>query len=72
AKHADATRASVSITRQNGAAQIQVRDDGCGGAAMTTGSGLEGLDDRVAATGGTLRLESGPDGTTLTAVIPCA
>ena len=37
------------------------------------GSGLRGLSDRVAALGGTLRIESAPGaGTTLTAELPCA
>ena len=72
AKHAaGATRASVSVTRRNGATHIEISDDGCGGAAILRGSGLEGLDDRVAAAGGTFAVRSGPAGTTLVAVIPC-
>jgi len=53
------------------AADITIRDDGNGGAHMSPGSGLEGLNDRIAATGGTLDISSGPDGTTLKATIPC-
>ena len=72
AKHAaGATRASVSIRRRNGATHVEISDDGRGGAAILGGSGLEGLNDRVAAAGGTFTVQSGPTGTTLAAVIPC-
>ena len=71
AKHAMATNAQVSITRRNGVACVTIRDDGRGGAEIAAGSGLEGLNDRVAATGGTLKISSGPGGTTLEATIPC-
>ena len=71
AKHAKATNAQVSITRRNGVACVTIRDDGKGGAEIVAGSGLEGLNDRVAATGGTFNISSGPRGTTLEATIPC-
>ena len=72
AKHAaGATRASVSVKQRNGAAHVEISDDGCGGAEILGGSGLEGLDDRVAAARGTFAVRSGPTGTTLAAVIPC-
>ena len=52
---------------------VEVADDGVGGAALNGGSGLRGLADRVEALGGTLRVESPPDGgTRLVAEIPCA
>ena len=73
AKHAaDATRASVAVRRRDGAVQIEVSDDGGGGATVVAGSGLQGLDDRVAAAGGRFGIRSDESGTTLTAVIPCA
>ena len=72
AKHAaGATQASASVQRCNGAAHVEISDDGCGGAAIVAGSGLEGLDDRVAAAGGTFTVQSGPTGTTLAAMVPC-
>ena len=72
AKHAaGATRASVSVKQRNGAAHVEISDDGCGGAEILAGSGLEGLDDRVAAARGTFTVRSGPTGTTFAAVIPC-
>ena len=43
AKYADATHARVEVRRENGAAVIDVRDDGVGGAAIGAGTGLRGL-----------------------------
>ena len=71
-KHANATRIVLSAGRENGRLVVSVADDGSGGAAPTSGSGLSGLSDRVAAFGGTLHIESSPGaGTTLTAELPC-
>jgi signal transduction histidine kinase len=71
-KHASATRIVLSAGRENGKLVVSVKDDGTGGAAPTPGSGLSGLSDRVAAYGGTLRVESNHGaGTTLTAELPC-
>ena len=73
AKHARASRAWVSVGRENGDATIEVRDDGVGGADPTVGSGLRGLADRVAALDGVLEMKSSPgEGTTVKAAIPCA
>jgi signal transduction histidine kinase len=72
-KHAGATRIALTAARRNGKLVVSVADDGVGGATPDAGSGLRGLSDRVAALGGTLRLESAPGaGTTLTAELPCA
>ncbi|MGI9599260.1 MAG: sensor histidine kinase [Acidimicrobiales bacterium] len=71
AKHAEASSAQVSITSNDGDALVMICDDGRGGARMSPGSGLEGLKDRVAATGGAFDISSGSEGTTLTAKIPC-
>jgi signal transduction histidine kinase len=55
---------------ENGSLQVEVRDDGVGG-ARPDDRGLTGLADRVAAFGGQLRIESPPDGgTLLAAAIP--
>src|SRR3954451_24229935 len=56
AKYAQATTASVRVSRRNGRAVIEIADDGVGGADETTGTGLQGLADRVAALDGTLRI----------------
>jgi signal transduction histidine kinase len=71
-KHADATRIVLSAGRENGKLVVSVSDDGAGGATPTPGSGLSGLADRVAAYGGSLRIESDRGaGTTLVAEFPC-
>jgi signal transduction histidine kinase len=73
AKHADASRAVVTIGRENERLAVSVRDDGVGGAAPGDGSGLRGLADRVGALGGTFEVESDDDrGTEIRAWIPCA
>ena len=72
AKYAMATQATVSVRRRNGHVLVDVTDDGVGGADAAHGSGLRGLEDRVAALDGSLRLESPPGrGTRLHAEIPC-
>ena len=71
-KHAHATKVVLSAARCNGRLVVSVVDDGVGGAAARTGSGLTGLLDRVTAQGGTLRITSEAGaGTTLTAEFPC-
>jgi signal transduction histidine kinase len=73
AKHAHATRASVTVDAADGALVAEVRDDGDGGARTTAGSGLRGLADRLEAVGGTLSVESPPArGTRLCARVPRA
>ena len=72
-KYAAASRACVHVARHNGELNVEVIDDGIGGADPAAGSGLRGLADRVAALDGKLGLESAPGaGTTIRAVIPCA
>ena len=72
AKYAEATEATVSVWRDNGAAVIEVADDGVGGADDTRGSGLRGLSDRVEALDGSLRVVSPAGaGTVVTARLPC-
>lgn len=73
ARYANATHASVSVSRQNGVAAIEIVDDGVGGADTNTGTGLRGLQDRVAALDGRLEIVSIPDeGTRVRAEFPCA
>ena len=72
AKYAQASAASVRVSRRNGLAVIEIADDGVGGADETAGTGLQGLADRVAALDGTLRILSPPGaGTVVTAELPC-
>jgi signal transduction histidine kinase len=71
AKHAEASLVQVEIAADDGLVRLDVRDDGVGGADPARGSGLVGLKDRVAATGGTLRVDSRPgDGTSLLVELP--
>jgi signal transduction histidine kinase len=70
-KYAGASEATVAVKRDNGAAVVEVRDDGVGGADPGRGSGLQGLADRVAALDGSLVLDSpAGSGTRLRAEIP--
>ena len=66
AKHARAGRAAIVVTSGEGRLELQVRDDGVGG-ATEDGSGLLGMRDRLAALDGRLRIESPPGGGTLVA-----
>ena len=71
AKYAQASEATVRISRNDGRAVIEVADDGVGGADPALGSGLRGLADRVEALDGRLEVASAPGaGTTIRAEIP--
>src|SRR5215470_280483 len=73
-KHAQATRAEVTVTRAGDLLRIAVTDDGRGGAVPSAGdsTGLRGLAQRAAAVDGTLSIDSPPGGpTTITAELPC-
>jgi PAS domain S-box-containing protein len=70
AKHAHARHAEVTARIEDGAIQVQIRDDGVGG-ALPDGGGLIGLADRLAVLDGTLTVTSQPGiGTQLRAEIP--
>jgi signal transduction histidine kinase len=72
AKYASASAAEVTLRREDGHVLIDVRDDGVGGADPRAGTGLRGIEDRIAALDGHLRIESPPGrGTLLRAEIPC-
>jgi signal transduction histidine kinase len=76
-RHAQATRAEVTVTRTDDLLRIAVTDNGCGGAAPLMpaagdGTGLRGLAQRAAAVDGTLSIDSPPGGpTVITAELPC-
>jgi signal transduction histidine kinase len=70
-KHAGARHAQVRAVLHDDALQLEVRDDGAGGADRTRGSGLVGLADRVDALGGTITIDSPPgEGTAIVVELP--
>lgn len=70
-KHSGATHVTVRATVDGAGLDLAVSDDGRGGAAAASGSGLEGLADRVGAIGGHLVIRSDPGrGTTVAAHMP--
>jgi signal transduction histidine kinase len=72
-KHAQASSATVAVSRANGKLVVEVVDDGVGGADSELGTGLRGLADRVEALGGRLRVWTPRGGgTRVRADIPCA
>jgi len=72
AKHAHASAAQVHVHVGDGTLRMDVSDDGVGG-ARRDGAGLLGLEDRLAALDGRLRIDSPPGGgTRLSAVLPLA
>ncbi len=73
AKHADATRISIVLTRKERAVVVVIEDDGEGFSPSdaTAGLGLPGMRERVSLLGGRLRVEASPDrGTTVAAEVP--
>jgi signal transduction histidine kinase len=71
AKYANATTARITATCSADSLQLTVADDGAGGATPSPGSGLSGLQDRVAALAGKLIIDSPPGaGTRIHAELP--
>jgi signal transduction histidine kinase len=72
AKHSHAHRCAIGLRHRAGTLRVWVTDDGVGGAALDKGHGLRGLDERLHAIGGRLRVASPRGGpTTITAELPC-
>ncbi len=71
-KHSGGTEAIVTIGMSDGALYVSVKDDGAGGARVSKGHGLQGLQQRVKGAGGHLAVNS-PEGggTEVEAMIPC-
>lgn len=70
ARHADAPAITLYLATPDGKPEIEVADDGVGG-AHPAGDGLRGLLDRVNAVGGCLQVDSpAGGGTRLLAKIP--
>lgn len=75
AKHSRATKARVTVRGRadGGVLWARVEDNGVGGARVIPGGGLDGVQNRIAALGGTSRLDSPAGGpTSLEVSVPCA
>ena len=71
AKYAEARSAEIRVRCTGDWAEIEIADDGVGGARPDAGSGLRGLTDRVEALDGRLWVDSpAGGGTTLSARVP--
>ncbi|MBO0827189.1 MAG: sensor histidine kinase, partial [Streptosporangiales bacterium] len=71
-RHAEAERVVIEVGRDGGRLRVVVEDDGVGGADLATGTGLAGLERRVAALDGTFTVVSPAGGPTrIEAVLPC-
>lgn len=72
AKHAHATRVTVDLGYAAQTLTTTVTDDGTGGAAASAGSGLSGIERRMAAFGGRVEIDSPAGGPTrVTVAVPC-
>jgi signal transduction histidine kinase len=72
-KHAEARQTWVDIRHTDGMLRIGVTDNGHGGVEPAQGSGLRGIERRLAAFDGVLAISSPPGGpTAVTMEVPCA
>ena len=72
-KHAGTRQAWIDLRHERGMLRVDVVDDGSGGADPTGGTGLRGIERRVATFDGILALNSPAGGPTVaTMEIPCA
>jgi signal transduction histidine kinase/uncharacterized membrane protein YvlD (DUF360 family) len=72
-RHSGARRVHIRMKHSAGLLQIQVADDGAGGADPARGTGLRGVEQRLAAFDGILAVSSPPGGPTMIAMeVPCA
>ena len=72
-KHAEARQTWIDIRHTDGMLRIGVTDNGHGGAEPARGTGLRGIEHRLAAFDGVLAISSPPGGpTSVTMEIPCA
>src|SRR5690242_19215164 len=72
-KHAGARHVQIHARHDGGLLRIEVTDDGAGGADPAHGTGLRGLERRLATFDGILAVNSPPGGPTLIVIeVPCA
>jgi signal transduction histidine kinase len=73
AKHSGARDARIEVSHSDGRLRIEVTDFGLGRADPATGSGLAGLEKRLAAFDGIMAISSPPGGPTIVVLeVPCA
>ncbi len=79
-RHSGSRTAGVRLRISNGRTFLEVKDSGKGmpqgifgkaGTVGGTGVGLRGMQERVRQFAGKLEIASGPEGTTVTAMLPC-
>ncbi|MFG2863031.1 sensor histidine kinase [Streptomyces sioyaensis] len=71
-RHAQASRARISLTRDDAGLVAEVEDDGRGGADVRPGGGLDGLRRRLTVFDGTVEITSPPGGPTrVRMAVPC-
>jgi signal transduction histidine kinase len=72
-KHAAASRVHIRAAHTGGVLRIEVSDDGTGGADPAQGTGLRGVERRLATFDGVLAVSSPPGGPTIVVIeVPCA
>ncbi len=72
ARHSQASRADITVSRRGDRLAVSIHDDGVGGAETEGGTGLAGLAERVESVDGLFRVISPPGGpTTVLADLPC-
>ena len=67
-KHSGASRIDIDLTRTGDRLLMQVRDDGHGGASISAGTGLRGVQGRLGAFDGGLEVDSPAGGPTVVAM----
>jgi signal transduction histidine kinase len=71
--HAEASTVEISVAHAAGAVRASVTDDGHGGADVAHGTGLSGVERRLATFDGILAVSSPAGGPTIVAIeVPCA
>jgi signal transduction histidine kinase len=72
-RHSGARQVHIRMQHAGGLLRVQVADDGAGGADPARGTGLRGVEQRLAAFDGILAVSSPPGGPTMIAMeVPCA
>jgi signal transduction histidine kinase len=72
-KHAHARSVRIQLGHTAGMLRVQLTDDGCGGADQAQGTGLAGVERRLAAFDGILAVNSPLGGPTIIVIeVPCA